>query len=246
MTDYTQRLRENAVPGAADIFQETSLVLPPRRTEASAAALKDALVKAEDGDYRFRGFRLTRTALEIAGEVDDQDWLDLGEVLKGLQGRIQWLMGDWTLSIERQWNRTYKDIADALDYEEKTIREWAYVCQHVHPSIRMDTLTFGHHQVVASLPPGSQRHWLARAASEGMSVALMRRYISQALPKSEKRSPSPIGLEQLDLLRDVRNVLKSERNLDKVTARSLRIYAMELQQLVQKMHELADAKGESE
>lgn len=242
MTDYTQRLRENTVPGAADIFPSTAPVIVPRRETVDAAALKDALVKAEGGDYRFRGFRLTRTALEITGEVTDDDWRDLGKVLTGLQGRIQWLIGDWVTSVQKQWGDTYEQIAAWLDYEAKTIREWSYVCQHVDPSIRMDNLTFGHHQVVASLSPDQQVEWLWRAASEGMSVALMRRRISQALPKSDKRSPSPIGLEQLDLLRDVRNVLKNERNLDKVTARSLRIYAMELQQLVQKMQALADEK----
>lgn len=57
-------------------------------------------------------------------------------------------------------------------FERKTLREYAYVARK--SSIRMDDLSWGHHQVVVPLSPPEQREWLEAALRNGWTVAELR------------------------------------------------------------------------
>lgn len=249
MNNYTQRLTQDAPPGANEIFQ-ADITFPPRRVDTNAEALKDAIVKAKDGSMSFRGFHLTATGLVVAGEVADEDWVDLGKILSALQGRLQWLIGDWAATIEQQWGRKYKDIAEYLGYEEKTIRDWVYVCRSVELSMRIDNVSFAHHQLVASMAPDDQLMWLRwvvdnRDVSTREMAAAIKAWKRRDNPSLSQKPPALFAPEQIALLRDVRNVLKNEQKLAKTSAAALRASAQELAQIVQKMHELADAKEDA-
>ena len=87
-------------------------------------------------------------------------WIDRGaQLVKGVSSH-QWAIADWML-----WGEMHLETRRAYDYAEKitgfkrkTLREWAYVARHI--SIRMDNLSFGHHQVVAPLMPEAQKRCL--------------------------------------------------------------------------------------
>lgn len=248
MPDFTSSLDEmNGVPTADDVYGEFDLPVPPPRKPDVSVELKDAIVKAEDGSMSFRGFQLTATGLVVAGDVADEDWVELGKILSALQGRLQWLIGDWAATIERQWKRKYKDIADYLGYEEKTIRDWVYVCRNVELSMRIDNVSFAHHQLVASMTPDDQLMWLRwvvdnKDVSTREMAAAIKTWKRQDNPSLSQKPPALFAPEQLALLRDVRNVLKNERKLANTSAAALRASAQELAQIVQKMYELADTK----
>lgn len=179
MTDYTQRL--NSVPGAADVFQPgPQIVVPPRRAAVDPAALKDALVKAEDGDYRFRGYRLTPKGIIEDGAVSEDDWAELGLRLLSMTGRLQWWVGDWALSRRGDWGARYAGVIEATGIPVRTIDEYVYVCKAVDFSLRNENLDFGHHRAVARFDdPDAQYLWLQWAAQQAdLSVARLRQYMA--------------------------------------------------------------------
>jgi hypothetical protein len=65
------------------------------------------------------------------------------------------------------------DLAEqATGYKRKTLQEWVYVARH--SSMRMEDLSFNHHQVVAALTPEAQRRCLERASADKLAVSELR------------------------------------------------------------------------
>lgn len=85
----------------------------------------------------------------------------------------QWIVADWLLGWEGKVGPEAYDFAEkATGYARKTLQEWASVARHV--SMRMEDLSFNHHQVVAPLAPEAQKRCLEIAAARKMSVAQLR------------------------------------------------------------------------
>src|SRR5690606_17166251 len=69
---------------------------------------------------------------------------------------------------------------------EKSLREYAYVARSVEMSIRMDNLSFGHHQIVAGIKDPvtkkplkrEQQKWLEKANTHGWSIKTLREAIA--------------------------------------------------------------------
>jgi hypothetical protein len=103
-----------------------------------------------------------------------QDWMAEGRALVQAYSGHQWAIADWMLRGEsRIGQRAAYDYAEkATGYSRKTLIEWAYVARHL--SIRMDNLSFGHHQAVAMLLPETQKRCLEHAAATELSVLELR------------------------------------------------------------------------
>lgn len=131
-------------------------------------------------------FRLTPVGLVINGAPTEQEWSSLGEILRRMEASIQWLIGDWLVFGEREYKETYAKTVEATGYDYGTLRTYAYVCSKVDLSIRIDKLSFAHHQLVApfQLPDGSpdtekQAEWLQKAVENEWSIAQMREAMSR-------------------------------------------------------------------
>lgn len=135
-----------------------------RTTDVDASRL---LTVGEDGVYRYGRIGLSPVGLDLPDAVDIEEYSDLGRLLLDVGSRIQWLIGDWIVCGDQwEYGETYRALASEFGYEEKSLREYAYVCRNVDLSIRMDNLTFGHHQVVAGMESQQQTYWLKRASSD--------------------------------------------------------------------------------
>src|SRR6266478_1117092 len=102
-------------------------------------------------------------------DADLLEWLTKGETLAKEIGRHQWRIADWMLWGENNIPkiRDAYDLAEkATGYKRKTLQEWVYVARN--SSMRMEDLTFNHHQVVAALLPEAQKRCLERASAEKM------------------------------------------------------------------------------
>jgi hypothetical protein len=168
---YAQQLGQEPelapMPTQADIFYPAPAPIPPRRS-AGGLALKD-------GEVQIGAFKITGTGLEIGQHATQEEWSKVGELLFKLEGSIQWLIGDWLAYGEDvKWGET-AIIAEQLGRKTKTLTEYAYVARNVKLSIRMDNLSFGHHQLVASLTPQEQSDALTYAAQHNLSVAAFRK-----------------------------------------------------------------------
>lgn len=136
-----------------------------------------ALALAADGSIQLGNFTITARGMLVGEGATLDEWQQVGQVISRLNGALQWVIGDWCLSGERKWGKTVEQIAEAFGYKPNSIHQFTWVCRSVDFSIRIETLDFGHHMLVAALENQKlQREWLEYAARQTpvLSVAKMR------------------------------------------------------------------------
>ncbi|MFZ4816962.1 MAG: hypothetical protein ACOYL5_20670 [Phototrophicaceae bacterium] len=163
----------NSLTATTDLREQLARELQP--------AIDDGLLVQADDGWRFGRVKIGRVGMTVPDDLSEQEYSALGSFLLDVSTRIQWLLGDWLAYGEnRQWGETYQQMADQFGYNVQSLRDYAYVCRNVDLSIRIDKLTFGHHQVVAPLNPEAQRVWLQAAEDNRWSIAALRKAIQQS------------------------------------------------------------------
>jgi hypothetical protein len=171
-------------------------------------AMNLALLASDE--FRVGAFVWKPTGLIIDGEIRREDWEETGKLLKMLDSSMQWLIGDLIVHGESLRWGDQKTIAEAFGFEYGTVRVYASVCRNVEMLIRINSLDFAHHQLVASMPRSEQKRWL-QAAAEGddgkrWSVARLRDEIKAAqLGAGEEKQPLPKWLQPISQLRKAYN-----------------------------------------
>lgn len=130
----------------------------------------------------FGRFALLTTGLQVEGRVTEAEWLQFFNSIRHIGASLQWVLGDWLVYGERTWGKTYDDLATITGIAVETLYQYAYVARAVEFSIRIEVLTFAHHQLVAALPADQQAAWLRRAAEEGWTVAKLRAELNPSAP----------------------------------------------------------------
>lgn len=176
--------------------------------DALVPSVEQAIVNRGRGIVEIGKFRLSPIGMEFSSDVSFEEWTAFFEALRRIQTSLQWIIGDWVAFGENKLERSYEDMATLTGYKEKTLREYAYVSRNVPMSIRMDTLSFGHHQVVAALPQPSQESWLQYATLNKLSVAKLRDEISG--------SPTPPPADPLGVKNFSKNARYVSRLVDRV------------------------------
>ncbi len=124
---------------------------------------------------------------------DDTPWGVYEAVLGRLEESrrsLMWWIGDALAFGESKYGETYTQAVEATGYSVETVKQAASVAKRVEPCIRIHDLTWGNHQVVASLDPEDQRRWLEAAKPEPgsdhpkLSVSKLREAI-----KDERMAP---------------------------------------------------------
>lgn len=161
---FTDALDDNLEPTptpGAMVFGSSGAMVPRR----------DVIKREPDGSMTYKRATMTPVGLVLPDDLTDDELVDIGEMLRGLENSVQWLLGDWLNRAERVWGRVYRDVPD---YSYQTLRDYAYVARNVELSIRNRQLSFAHHRLVAALNPIDQKAWLDYAAEENMTVGQMR------------------------------------------------------------------------
>lgn len=141
------------------------------------------IIPAQTTDLSIPGM-LTPTSLTLPETLDIQSWLTIGERLRYVQGAIMWWLGDWLNFGERKYGEMYSQALDVTGYSLQTLQNAAWVGRALESSIRIEDLSWNHHQLLASTEWADTREdWLALAAEEKWSVAKLR----AALREDEKR-----------------------------------------------------------
>jgi len=179
---------------------------------------------AEDGSFTFGKFRLQTCGMVIPDDTTTDEWQMLGRALISLQQRMQWILGDWlAYGVQREWGETFQQLASETGLEVKTLYNYAHVAAHVDFSLRKETLTFGHHNLVTGMTPDQQSHWLGLADEKAWSVNRLRLEIAGNKDNSEKPEWEVIFTK----FRDRANKLDVANR--KVIAEQLRQLAAELE-----------------
>ncbi len=164
-----------------------------------------------NGELQYYGARMTSTGLVIPETATQDDYTQIGRFILSLTGTMQWSLGDWlNYGENRLWGETYRNVAEEFGYKEKTLRDYAYVCRNVEMSIRIDTLSFAHHQVVAKFhdDPDLQLHWLSQAANHNWSVKELREAIKLSERKDDAKDPTPSEIQAREYVKQSREIGK--------------------------------------
>jgi hypothetical protein len=97
-------------------------------------------------------------------------WSKRGREIAAKVNNACWEIGDWILEAEAKWGDRYRDAAEITGLAEATLRQYAYVAKRYELSMRIDKLSFQHHQMVAAIPEEAAQEWLELAESEQWSV----------------------------------------------------------------------------
>lgn len=88
-----------------------------------------------------------------------------------------WCLGDWLVYGQQIYGGRYREAVEQTGLDYQTLRNYAWVARRFGLSRRRDSLSFGHHAEVASLPEPEQDFWLRKAAEFGWSTSQLRREV---------------------------------------------------------------------
>lgn len=145
--------------------------------------------------------QVTQTGLVLSESLTFEKWEEIGEFLQTVERSIQWWIGDWLNYGEQKWGEMYSQaIQDELGEKYQTLANYKWVAKQVQFSMRMENLSWNHHQAVAKLPPDEQVEWLTKAEAEGLSYRDMARTI-QDIGEGMTDNTPPSYIEVLDAMR---------------------------------------------
>lgn len=191
---------DRVAASAGNLFKVTGGLLetPPEVVEREIVVPDpNSIVPQADGRLIYKRFTMTSTGLQIPADVTIEEFKDFGGIVSGLQTKLQWVLGDWVNGYmdkvfedrkealsDQEKSEAYEAIATEYNLEAKTVKEYSYIARSVDASIRMDALSFGHHQLVApkKYTRDDKYNWLMWAVQVNASVADMRKKMRGTTP----------------------------------------------------------------
>lgn len=154
-------------------------------------------IVAVDSPLAIPSCRITPTGLVIEGELTEERWLSIGESLSGVSRRLMWLVGDWLLAGESAGYLPRGKLQEACErfgIEYKTAQAAVGVCRAFESSMRIDDLSFSHHQLVA----GSDRaedllQWAAGNSASVQDLRAEKNRRQAAAEAKERRKAQSAG-----------------------------------------------------
>jgi hypothetical protein len=137
--------------------------------------------------------------LELVSDQAFLKWRDAGYALALDMAQHQFTIGYWIVEGEdlkevagnpKGRHAIYSAASDITGLNVATVKDYAYVARHVPPSVRVPTLAFGHHKLIAGLPEVQQREWLSEMQLGKLSVREARRKMQHRAGKQDHK-PEP-------------------------------------------------------
>jgi len=120
------------------------------------------------------------------------EWVTAGEILKSLDKKLQWAIGDWWIAGKQTYGERAEAAArDIFGLEFQTLMNVGSVARKFPPSRRREVLSFAHHAEVAALPAAEQENLLDLAETQGLSRAKLRPLAIRAKTNARLGIPSP-------------------------------------------------------
>lgn len=155
------------------------------------------LAEANGGDVlRVKEQRVRTTTVTWQGRTDlsREEWEKAGLKLGGVSRSTSWWVGDWVRFGQHHYRGdNYGFASRVTGYDEKTLRNFAYVAGRYDQRRRRDTLTWSHHAELARLTPDDQDRWLNEAEALKLTVTALRgrvRHEEQAAAAANAREAS--------------------------------------------------------
>lgn len=128
-------------------------------------------------------FELYPTGLTVVGKPTREEYSTAFQRLELIEGAIHWWYGDLALSYEGRYGAIV-EIAEGLGVDYDALRVYKSVASRYELLMRINSLTFTHHQIAA--PLDNRLRWLKRAEEKGWTAAELAKQIrlSKILPPS--------------------------------------------------------------
>jgi len=123
-----------------------------------------------------------KNSLVIADNVTIDEWKELGQGLRQIEGCVQFWIGDWARFGEKKGyytdSRVYNELEEITGLDRRTIQDYKTVSDRTS-TVRHADLDFSHHREVASLSSEQQKAYLQKASEEKLSVRELRQIIKE-------------------------------------------------------------------
>ncbi len=231
--------------------------------ESEINHLKEQVSRAlvqEDGVYKFRRFRMTRTALVPPDGITKLEANEFGYMLSGMDSALQFWMGDWAnlyvtgIDDDLERSEIYDKLSKDFGIERKTLRDYASICRildvNKDPSLRRDGLLFTHHKLIAYLPKELKGReigfldWAENEASKGnLSKATLSAKIADELrelvPSKRKKTRMSTALKTFKTITPLLE-LGDDTRLTKAKMKKFRNGIEKMRELLEEMEEKLD------
>jgi hypothetical protein len=149
----------------------------------------------DPGQFQF--YSVSEHGIQFKHGTPQDTWLDVVHQLTTmfesshrLHVRVMFLLGDALTFGEAAYGEEFAQAIDmtrkVLQLSEKSIKNASWICASIAPSLRRETLTFSHHEVVAPLDPEEQSEFLDQAESENLTVSALRKIIKERHPTTSR------------------------------------------------------------
>jgi len=109
-------------------------------------------------------FIATPVGLQLSGIPSMEEWLEFAELLRRVEGSVQWLIGDSLTQCEFQYGETSSQMTALWpEYQYHTLLQLRRICENVNYCRRRQNLSVEHHKEIAALPSEEQEYWLEQA-----------------------------------------------------------------------------------
>ncbi len=149
------------------------------------------LIKFEEAQLIIPKCHISKNKLEFKEALTFIEWKEIGKFLKGIEGSVQFWIGDWLNFGKKKYEHgKYEEALQELGYELRSLQQFSWVSEKIESSRRLENLDYSHHMEVAPLLPEEQDKWLNKAEQEHLSIRELREQIKEA------RKPELISLPE--------------------------------------------------
>ena len=154
---------------------------------------RDAPLKKKIMERPIAGLALPKCKLTQNGmglivndNLTKDELVGIGRTLKIIEGANQFWIGDWINANWGKYEHGKYEVAEELGYDGGAVKVYSSVANNVERLMRINLLSFNHHQLIAPFhQPEQQKEWLQKAVDNHWTV----RELRQAILGATKPTP---------------------------------------------------------
>jgi len=154
-----------------------------------------ALAIRQPSGPQIEGITFTATSAVIDKSISEEDFCAALKQVLGMSVAVQWWIGDMLAFGYKAYEELTAQLEGEYKRKLKSLQNYRYVAAKIQRSLRRETLTFGHHALVAAYPANKQRQLLRIAVNENLTISEFRKQLPPRLPVESDDDDAVIALK---------------------------------------------------
>lgn len=134
-----------------------------------------ALQIKEGGPIQIGNFKIQPRGLTAIGKPTYDEWYQVGEHLRYLEGSLMWAIGDWLNYGKQKYGEMYAQATEETGYSKDTCRHAKWVSGQFELCRRLHNVPWDFYQSVAAQPEDIRDKLLAQAEKEKWTLRELRK-----------------------------------------------------------------------